>query len=213
MGEMQRPDPRRLRVRDADRQKVAEIVRDAAGDGRLSLDELDERLDAVWQARTYADLEPITADLQHDLPVPAPGAAPARRTPSGVAGTAVTKSTAVLGDCKREGVWTAAERQQAVAVMGDVLLDFRHAVLTSSEVVVKASAFLGDVKILVPADMEVVMDGTAVMGDFKQRKDATPSELSSGSPRIVVTGVAVMGDVSVRRVPPVGTPKKFFGTY
>ena len=45
------------------------MLRDAAGEGRLTLAELDERLDAVYAAKTYADLEPLTRDL------PAPGTA------------------------------------------------------------------------------------------------------------------------------------------
>ena len=62
-GELERPDPRQLRISDADRHQVAEILREAAGEGRLDLDELDERLEATYAARTYADLVPITADL------------------------------------------------------------------------------------------------------------------------------------------------------
>src|ERR1700678_3112235 len=69
------PDPQHLRASDADRERVAETLRAAAGDGRLTMDELDERLDAVYAAKTYAELVPIT----HDLPdhsgaasVPAP---------------------------------------------------------------------------------------------------------------------------------------------
>ena len=53
-----------LRVSDADRNKVADLLRDAAGEGRIDLDELEERLEATYAAKTYADLVPIT----HDLP-------------------------------------------------------------------------------------------------------------------------------------------------
>ena len=56
-------DPARLRVSDDDRHWVAELVREAAGEGRLDLDELDQRLEAAYAAKTYADLVPITADL------------------------------------------------------------------------------------------------------------------------------------------------------
>src|ERR1700728_5356196 len=58
------PEPRNLRASDADRESVANVLREAAGDGRLTMDELDERLDAVYAAKTYAQLAPIT----HDLP-------------------------------------------------------------------------------------------------------------------------------------------------
>src|SRR3954452_10026799 len=56
-------DPARLRISDAERHQVAEILREAAGEGRLDLEELDQRLEATYAARTYADLVPITFDL------------------------------------------------------------------------------------------------------------------------------------------------------
>jgi hypothetical protein len=52
-----------LRVSDADRERTAERVRQAAGEGRLSFEELEGRLQATYTAVTYADLERITADL------------------------------------------------------------------------------------------------------------------------------------------------------
>ncbi|MGZ8738721.1 MAG: DUF1707 SHOCT-like domain-containing protein [Nocardioides sp.] len=55
-GELERPDPALLRVSDEERHRVAEILREAAGEGRIDLAELDERLDATYAARTYADL-------------------------------------------------------------------------------------------------------------------------------------------------------------
>src|ERR1700757_4562043 len=74
------PEPRNLRASDADRERVANVLREAAGDGRLSMDELDERLDAVYAAKTYAELEPIT----RDLPQTPGGAGPApAHVPSG----------------------------------------------------------------------------------------------------------------------------------
>ena len=69
-------DPSQLRISDADRHQVAELLREAAGEGRLDLEELDERLEATYAAKTYADLVPITIDL----PVPGePAAAPVQR--------------------------------------------------------------------------------------------------------------------------------------
>src|SRR5687767_15961189 len=85
---MSRPDPppaaltpagasaslpaRQLRASDADREQVAAVLRRAAGEGRLELAELDERLAAVYAARTYADLEPITRDLPVEGESPKP---------------------------------------------------------------------------------------------------------------------------------------------
>jgi hypothetical protein len=59
-----------LRASDADRERVAERLRAAGGEGRLTADELEERLETAFSARTRAELEPLTADL----PAPPPRA-------------------------------------------------------------------------------------------------------------------------------------------
>jgi hypothetical protein len=69
-------DPASLRASDKDRESAAEVLREAAGEGRLSMTELDERLDAVYEAKTYADLEPIIRDLPHPAITPHPAIAP-----------------------------------------------------------------------------------------------------------------------------------------
>ncbi|MGP0026089.1 MAG: DUF1707 domain-containing protein, partial [Streptosporangiaceae bacterium] len=68
------PDPKGLRASDRDRDRTAEILREAAGEGRLGMDELDDRLNAVYAAKTYADLEPVIRDLPHSetAPISAP---------------------------------------------------------------------------------------------------------------------------------------------
>lgn len=68
------PDPQ-MRASDADRDRVAAGLREHCAQGRLSLDELNERLDATYAAKTMGDLQQLTADLpeedMYQLPVPA----------------------------------------------------------------------------------------------------------------------------------------------
>jgi hypothetical protein len=52
-----------LRASDADRDQVAERLRHATAEGRLNPDELEERLEAVFAARTYGELDGLVADL------------------------------------------------------------------------------------------------------------------------------------------------------
>jgi hypothetical protein len=65
-----------LLASDADRERVAERLRAAAGDGRLTPVELEERLERGFSARTEAELEPLVADL----PVPPRDPRPRDRT-------------------------------------------------------------------------------------------------------------------------------------
>lgn len=215
MGEIEnRPhDPSQMRISDADRQRVADVLRDAAGDGRLDLDELEERLEMTWAAKTYGELVPITLDLQATGPVAPPTGTPARRAPGGVPAVGHNSSTAIMGDCKRRGVWQVPEHHSAFSLMGSVTLDLREAILTSHDTQINASAIMGDVQIIVPADMHVVVDGTPIMGDYGQAKDKVPAEVGPDSPTVRVRGVALMGSVQVRRLPAPGTPKKYLGTY
>jgi hypothetical protein len=215
MGEVEgRPDPWQMRVSDADRDKVADILRRAAGEGRLRLDELDERLTATYEARTYADLVPITVDLpahdEQDRPVP--GTVPARR-PEATPAVTHASSWAVMGDCKRRGHWSLPAQHTAFSLMGSVLLDLREATFQAPATTINASAVMGDVKVLVDARTHVVVDGVPVMGDFKQSRDRVQAAFDHASPTVHVRGLALMGSVSVVRLPPPGTPRRYLGHY
>ena len=218
MGEMEGTgvpgDPGRMRISDADRHRVAEVLREAAGEGRLDLDELDERLGLAFAAKTYADLVPITADLHavHPAPAPRPTGTPVPRA-GGVPVVGHASSIAIMGECTRRGVWQVPANHAAFALMGSITLDLREAVLAGPETTINASAIMGDVKVLVPAHVHVVVDGTPIMGDYGQGKDKVPADLGPGSPIVRVRGLALMGSVQVVRLPPPGTPRKILGTY
>ena len=217
MGEIEnRPhDPSQMRISDADRQRVADVLRDAAGDGRIDLDELEERLELTWQAKTYGELVPITLDLQATGPVTPPASAPARRAAYQPHLPAVghNSSTAIMSECKRQGVWAVPENHSAFALMGGVVIDLRQAQLSAHETHINASAIMGEVKVIVPAHMHVLVDGTPIMGEYSQAKDKVPAEIGPDSPTVRIRGKALMGSVTVQRLPAPGTPKKFLGSY
>jgi Flp pilus assembly protein TadB len=66
-----------IRASDADRDRVTTRLQEHFAAGRLTRDELDERIAAVLHAKTFGELRPVLADLPE--PVPAPAAAPAQR--------------------------------------------------------------------------------------------------------------------------------------
>ncbi len=204
-----------LRISDADRNKVAEVLRQAAGDGRIDFDELDERLDATFAAKTYADLVPITVDLpahvqhHHD----AGGQLSAAQRQALPAATTHESTWVVMGESKRQGAWLVPAQHTAFAFMGSVLLDLREASFASHQITITASTVMGEVKVLVDAHTHVVVDGTPIMGEYTQGKDKTPARLGQESPTVTLKGIALMGSVTVVRQPPPGTPRKFLGTY
>ena len=202
-GAVQRPDPSRLRISDDDRHKVAEVLRQAAGEGRIDLDELDERLEATYRAKTYGELVPITADLPlpgrlHPAPAPAPAPRPAPARPVGPGARSVS-SVAVMSECKRSGTWVVGETHSAFALMGSVVLDLRQAQFESTEVILNASAVMGEVKVIVDAGTTVVVEGSGVMGEYAEQRPKVPFDPERGGPLLRVRGIALMGSVNVQR--------------
>ena len=177
-----------LRASDADRETAVQRIQEAAADGRIGLDELDERLAAAYAAKTHGDLALVTRDLAAPPAVRPLAPAHGSRAP-------VLEITATMDDQKREGVWHAPAEIVARAGMGTVKLDFTEAVLETDEVHVDAIANAGSVVLLVPDGWRVDVDGVS-SGMGSVRNKARPPR--AGQPTLVVTGRAVMGDVIVR---------------
>jgi len=212
-GRMERHDPSQLRISDDDRHRVAEMLRHAAGEGRIDFEELDERLDAAYAAKTYADLVPITADL----PVPpsahptAPSVPVVRRPASLEPASSYSSSVAVMSETKREGAWLVPEQHTAFSLMGSVRLDLREAQFATREVTIYANSIMGEVTIVVNAYTRVVVDGIAIMADFGESRAKVPAELTPDSPVVRVKGFALMAVVSVQRRGMPGESRKRLG--
>jgi DUF1707 SHOCT-like domain len=198
------PQPHRLRVSDADREAAAEVLRNAAGEGRITFEELDERLEAAYAAKTYGDLATVTADLPaaspHPPAVPAPGPVPAGRgsfPPERIGGTpGAGVSIAIMSGVDRAGPWVVPPRHTVFALMGGVQLDLREARFAEREVTIDVLAIMGGVDIIVGEDIEVDVSGFGFMGGFDHR--AVGPGLP-GAPRVRVVGFAMMGGVGVQR--------------
>lgn len=196
------PDKSNLRASDSDRERVADIVRQAAGDGRLNMEELDERLDAVYAAKTYAELEPITKDLPASgashAPVPAQPPAGASAVNRIGGQPTAHNAVAVLGGHVCKGDWVVPKDFNAVAILGGVELDFRQARFAERVVTVHAVAIMGGIEITVPDDVTVHISGIGIMGGFDH---GASGDGAPGGPEIVINGVAIMGGVEIRRKP------------
>ena len=198
---------RNLRVSDADREHAAEVLRRAAGDGRITFEELDDRLSAAYAARTYGELAAITEDLPEAGPqppavtAPLPPAESGARFPeariSGTPGSAI--SVAVMSEAHRSGGWVVPPSYTAVAIMGAVSLDLREAQFSGHEVTIQTFALMGGIDIIVDEEIAVNVSGFAFMGGFEHRA-AGPG--LPGAPRLKVVGFAMMGGVNVQRRPP-----------
>lgn len=198
MSELSGPADRSLlRVSDADRDQTAEVLREAAGQGRISMDELDERLELAYAAKTYGDLAAVTRDL------PQAGAALSPASSSVLAGriggTPRHKvSIAIMSGARRMGAWVLPRSYVAVAVMGGIELDLREARFSEPEVTLHAYTLMGGIQITVPEDIDVDVSGVAFMGGFDHNATGPGTP---GAPRVRIIGFAMMGGVEVKRKP------------
>ncbi|HUN35982.1 MAG TPA: DUF1707 domain-containing protein [Trebonia sp.] len=193
--------PGGMRASDSDRERVAEALREAAAEGRLDLEELNDRLDLVFAAKTYAELEPITADL----PTMSPnrGTRPETRPDSsginrygGEASEHV--AVAIMGGFSRKGSWVVPPVMSAVAIMGGGELDLRDARFSERVVTIHVTAIMGGIEITVPDDARVEVNGIGIMGGFDH---SATGEGSADGPTIIINGLAFWGGVEVKRRP------------
>ncbi|MGW1723150.1 DUF1707 SHOCT-like domain-containing protein [Streptomyces sp. NPDC002306] len=197
-------DAPELRASDADRERVAEVLRDAVAEGRLDMEEFEERLEATYTARTYGELAPITRDL------PAAGVTPPsvslRKEPVGdgswerriVGGEGSSAwAVAVMSGFQRKGRWTAPKRFNCFAFWGGGEIDLREADFADREVEINCVAIMGGMNVVVPPGVEVVVRGIGIMGGFDHSEAGVRGD--PGAPRVIVTGFAFWGGVGVER--------------
>ena len=181
-----------LRASDADRQRVADVLSDAYADGRLSMDEFNERNNAVWASKTLGELTPITLDL---------GGTPAAVTAVGGAGLVSVGDVqpvhtyALLSSKRQPEYWAVPAVVSALAFMGSAEFDFRKATFTSQHVELSVGLMMGSVVLRVPDGVAVIDHTATVMGSV-ELKNLTPAK--PGAPVIELTGFVLMGSIEVR---------------
>lgn len=192
-----------LRASDADRERVSEQLRDALAEGRLDMEEFEERLEATYKARTYGELTPITRDLPGGA-VASPISMVKQPVDDGSWGSRIVGGegssswgVAVLSGFERKGRWTVPRRFNSVAFMGGGEIDLREANFADREVVVNCVAVMGGMNVIVPPGVEVVVRGIGIMGGFDHREEGRPGD--PGAPRVIITGFAFWGGVGVER--------------
>lgn len=191
-----------MRASDADRDRVADALREAYAEGRLDVEEHNERIDVAYQAKTLGELSPLLSDLpqRHThtaTPVPGASSTTPAMPPDYAPGS---KITAVFAEQTRGGRWLVPSQTTAAAIFGSVTIDLRDAVLTQREVVIYANAVFGSIEIKVPHGVVVRDEGTAVFGSRSgsDRNAAGDVPITPDSPVVVLRGTALFGEVSVK---------------
>lgn len=143
-----------LRASHEDRDRVAEILRVAAGDGRLTPEELDQRLEVALTARTQRELAALTLDL------PAAGSA--------VPGVPAPKPKDLVriethsGSARRDGPWVVPQAMDVQVTSGSVTLDFTNAVISTPVLKVQADVKSGSLVLVTKPGIVVDTDDVAI---------------------------------------------------
>ncbi|MFD5186472.1 DUF1707 domain-containing protein [Streptomyces sp. NPDC058372] len=153
-GEITPSGQAELRASHGDRDKTVNVLRVAAGDGRLTSDELDGRLEAALSARTVGELTALTADLP---PV------------SVMAGGAVAEAKDVVrieqahSRVERAGRWVVPRKLELATSWCDVTLDFTEAVITHDTLHVDMAMSGKKLTLITPPGVVVGADGVQLV--------------------------------------------------
>ncbi|MXG24906.1 DUF1707 domain-containing protein [Streptomyces sp. YIM 132580] len=185
-----------IRASDADRDRIADILREAMAEGRLTADEHAERVDLVYRAKTVGELQPLVRDLpaassgSASRPAPQPYAY-GPESPDGPADNLV----AVFSSATRKGRWRVGPRTNAFSLFGSVEIDLTEALFSQRLTVISATSIFGSVEIRVPENITLRGSGTGVLGSFDIR---TLESVDPEAPVVVVNGYAVLGSVEAK---------------
>jgi hypothetical protein len=150
-----------LRASHEDRDRIAEVLRIAAGDGRLSAEELDERLESALTAKTYRELAELTADLpavSGSLPaVPEPGGEVAAPEPK-----ALMRIDVGSGGVTRQGRWVVPKEMDVKIASGGVRLDFTSAAITQPVLRINAEIRSGGLLLITKPGIVIDADDVTV---------------------------------------------------
>lgn len=191
-----------LRASHADRDRVVDVLRVAAGDGLLTSEELDERLEAALSARTLGELAVLTADL------------PAASVAAAGIGTGAAEVKDVVrieqvfsGAIERTGRWVLPRRLELAVTWCDVTLDLTEAVITQGTLRIDVAMAGKSLTLITRPGIEVDADGlTLVHCRFRHRRVRMPADTPTVL-RVELTGQKTHGKVVVR------PPRRTFGQW
>jgi hypothetical protein len=177
-----------MRAADTDRIQVAQLLTDAAAQGRLQMSEYEDRLSRVYAAKTYDELDKLSSDL--------PGASTGPRRRGVCRPAPSTVLMAIMSGFERRGRWNVPRRLTTLALWGGGVVDLRYADFTSPEVEIRSYSIMGGQTILVPPEVNLDIRGVGVMGAFDHDVEG---QGTPGAPHVTVRGFSLWGSVGIKR--------------
>ncbi|MGW2257260.1 DUF1707 SHOCT-like domain-containing protein [Streptomyces sp. NPDC004749] len=193
------PPPAAIRASDADRDRVADILREALAEGRLDAEEHAERIDSVYRAKTVGELEPLVRDLPavgaDGRTTAGPSAAVSYGYGPEESGAPAENLVAVFSSTTRRGRWRVGRKTQAFSLFGNVEIDLTEALFSQRTTVINATSIFGNVEVYVPENISLRGSGTGIFGNFEV---VTLESSEPDAPVVVVNGFSVFGNVEAK---------------
>lgn len=176
------------RASDTDRIQLAQVLAYAAEQGRLDLNDYEDRLAKAYAAQTYRDLDSLASDL--------PGSAVNTRRGGACNPAPSTLLLALLSGFERRGRWNVPRKLTTFTFFGSGVIDLRYADFTSPDVNIRAYSIMGAQTILLPPEVNVEVEGHSVMGNFDHDLSTTGTP---GAPKVKISGFSLWGRVGIKR--------------
>ncbi|EST28767.1 DUF1707 SHOCT-like domain-containing protein [Streptomyces niveus] len=183
-----------IRASDADRDRIADILREALALGRLDAEEHSERIDAVYRAKTMGELEPLVRDLPATSTGDRAAASPHTYGPDDATEPAETL-VAIFSGSTRKGRWRVGRRTNAFALFGGIEIDLTEAIFGQRTTVINATAIFGSIEVRVPENISLRGGGTGIFGNFEV---TTLEGTQPDAPVVVVNGYSVFGSIEAK---------------
>lgn len=192
-----------FRIGHRERDDAIEVLREAAGDGRITVDELDERMEKVHAAKFPIDLDEVLDDLVTELPSD-------RFRPSSAIAPTGGRGQAIMGHDRFDPLviragWESEIRRAKWAVppfirvepsMSNIELNFLEVDTDLTTIDVEIVAGMGSVTVVIPDDWAVNVDELSkTWGSVKSVVNAVPT---GRRPLVRMSGSVGMGSFKAR---------------
>ena len=195
------PEQRPILSLTDERERVIQQLSEHFANDRLSLDELETRMELAYKASSVGDLQRLTADLPSAAAVPAPAPAPMEEMLPALSPDR-ERIFAVMSETSRRGSWLVPQRLDLLAVMADTTIDLTQAALPTGIIDIHVRSVCAAVKIVVPPGLQVVNRLSSLMGSVRGGGEPDEAAGQGGGWKqgtvIRLTGWALMAEVQTK---------------
>jgi len=205
MSSSQPPEQRPLLSLSDERERIIQQLSEHFANDRLSLDEMESRMELAYKASSIGELQRLTADLPSPAAAAVPALLPAEAELQEVPRDR-ERMFAVMSETSRRGAWLVPQRLDLLAVMSDTTIDLTQAALPTGIIDIHVRSMWAAVKIVVPPGLQVVNRVSSVMssvhggGEPSDAEERAATDSSGWRQGTVVrlSGWALMAEVQTK---------------